>query len=309
MKLSVVISAYNEEKNLGDCIDSVAEIADEIIVIDNESIDSTVDIARKKNAKIYTQPNNLMLNINKNFGFKKASGEWILNLDADERVSEELKSEILNVLKENNETMNGYWIPRKNIIFGKWIQNSIWWPDLHMRLFRKDKGKFAEKNVHEHIEVGGRVDTLTAAITHYNYTSISQYLYKMDKIYTENEVQKILDSDQKLTTFDAIRMPVHDFLKTFFLQKGYRDGLHGLVLSFLQAFYAEIVFTKVWERRGFKVDNTSHFLIDITREFRKLSHEFNYWLLHALIEESKKGTEKFALKVKRKIAHMKFKKL
>lgn len=307
MKLSVVVSAYNEEKNLGECLDSVRDIADEIIVIDNESQDATVEIARKHNAKIYTQANKLMLNINKNFGFKKASGEWILNLDADERVSEELKSEIMAVLKENNETINGYWVPRKNIIFGKWIQNSIWWPDLHLRLFRKEKGTFAEKHVHEHIDVKGRIEKLESPIIHNNYQSVSQYLYKMDKIYTENEVKKILDNNQKLTTFDAIRMPVHDFLKTFFLQKGYRDGLHGLVLSLLQAFYAEIVFAKVWEKQGFKGDNTAHFLQDITREFKKLGYEFSYWLLYALIEESRKTSEKILLKIKRKIAHRNYK--
>jgi glycosyltransferase involved in cell wall biosynthesis len=306
MKLSVVISAFNEEKNIGDCLESVREIADEIIVVDNESMDATVEIARKHNAKIYTQPNRLMLNTNKNFGIKKAISTWILNLDADERVSEELKSEILNVIKDDSKIVNGYSIPRKNIIFGKWIQNSIWWPDYHLRLFRKGTGSFAEKHVHEHIEVSGKVEKLESPIIHYNYTSISQYLQKLDKIYTENEVQKILDANQKLTTLDAIRMPVHDFLKTFFLQRGYRDGLHGLVLSLLQAFYAEIIFAKVWERQGFKVDNNAHFLKDITAEFRKLGHEFNYWLLYALIEESRKKSQKVLLKIKRKIAHMKF---
>src|SRR5882762_11573536 len=210
--LSVVISAFNEEKRIARCLESV-EFADEIIFVDNSSADNTVAIAKKYTKHIFTRENNFMLNVNKNFGFTKATGDWILCLDADERVTPELAEEIKNVLDRRQETkdqkpINGYWIPRKNIIFGKWIQNSIWWPDYQLRLFKKGEGKFPEKHVHEMMHVNGKLEKLENPMIHDNYSSISQYLYKLDRIYTENEVQNFLAQGKKITWIDALRFPI-----------------------------------------------------------------------------------------------------
>src|SRR3989344_6118283 len=128
-KVSVVISAYNEEKLLENCLKSVTW-ADQVIVVDNNSTDDTAKIAKKYADEVYSCPNNLMLNVNKNYGFSKATGDWILSLDADERVTDELKKEITNVVK--NDEIAGYWIPRKNIIFGKWIEHTGWYPDYQL---------------------------------------------------------------------------------------------------------------------------------------------------------------------------------
>ena len=145
MKLSVVISAYNEERMIEDCLKS-ARFADEIILVDNQSTDKTTEIAKRYTNKIFFRTNNpLMLNLNKNFGFTKATGDWILSLDADERVSKELKEEINNIIHQSSaisHQQSGYLIPRKNIIFGKWIQHGLWYPDDQLRLLRKGKGKF-----------------------------------------------------------------------------------------------------------------------------------------------------------------------
>jgi hypothetical protein len=108
----------------------------------------------------------------------------------------------------------------------------------------------------------------------------------MDKIYTESEVEKIIASGKVLTWIDAIRFPINDFLKTFFAQKGYKDGLHGLVLSMLQAMYAEVVFAKVWERQGFREENNAHFLKDIYSECKKIIQEFHYWAITSFLETS-----------------------
>src|SRR3990167_9088197 len=140
MNITVVISAYNEQNLIEDCLKSVAKFADEIVFIDNTSQDSTVKIARKYTDKILIRENDpVMLNKNKNFGFTKATGQWIISLDADERITPELANEIKKKIK--NTHINGFEVPRKNIIFGKWIQHSIWWPDYNLRLFRKGKGK------------------------------------------------------------------------------------------------------------------------------------------------------------------------
>lgn len=297
--VSVVISAYNEEKKIKDCLESV-RWADEIIVVNNSSTDSTLEIAKKYTAHIFTVPNNLMLNKNKNFGFSKAKGPWILSLDADERILPELRQEIEKILQEDTEAIDGYFIPRKNIIFGKWIQNSIWWPDYQLRLFKKNSGKFLEKHVHEMLEVKGQTAKLTHPMHHENYSTVSQYIHKMDKIYTENEADLILKSGKSLHWSDSVRMPVNDFLKTFFFQKGYKDGLHGLVLSLLQAVYALIVFAKVWERRDFREHNDKNFLFEMYNHSQKLGREINYWFLTSFMNETHNKAKRLYYKILRK---------
>jgi glycosyltransferase involved in cell wall biosynthesis len=299
-KLSVVLSVLNVEKEIEEVLKSVS-FADEIILVDNGSSDRTLEIAKKYKTKIFERENNLMLNVNKNYGFSKATGDWILNIDGDESVSKELKEEIVKIFKEDKTEVIGYWMPRKNIIFGKWIQHSIWWPDYQLRLFKRGKGKFEEKDVHEYIKVDGRTEKLTGFLMHNNYSSVSQFIEKMDKIYTENEAEGIIKEGRNLEWLDAIRFPVDDFLKTFFAQKGYKDGLHGLVLSILQAFYAEVVFAKAWERQGFKEYNSPSFLKEVYKEFKKISKEFKYWFLTSSIQDSGNIFKKTVYKLKRRL--------
>lgn len=225
---------------------------------------------------------------------------WTLSLDADERVSEELKTEIEEVLSGDDAAITGYWIPRKNFIFGKWIQHSLWWPDNQLRLFKTGKGKFSRKSVHEPITVEGETKILSAALIHQNYTSIAQYLYKMDAIYTENEASKLFESGKKVTWVDALRFPANDFLKTFFLQKGYKDGMHGLVLSMLQAFYSFLVFAKVWEKQGFPEGNPPGFLKQVISEMKRIGSDFRYWFYTSLIDETKSPMKRHVLRVIRK---------
>ena len=296
MKLSVVVSAYNEEKNIKECLESVS-FADEIILVNNSSSDKTEEIARKYTSKIFTRPNNIMLNVNKNFGFTKAQGDWILSLDADERVSPGLVKEIKSAVKRDPKNA-GFWIPRKNIIFGKWIENDMWWPDYQLRLFKKGYGRFPEKHVHEYLKVRGDTEKLRSPLIHQNYKTVDQYIYKMLNIYVPSEVKN--RQNIKVGWIDSLRYPVNDFLKTFFLQKGYKDGLHGLVLSLLQAFYMEIVFVKLWERQGFNKENPRNFLTEIHEEFKVIKKEFGYWFLTSWIRETKNPFKKIFLRLKRK---------
>ncbi|MCJ7826177.1 glycosyltransferase family 2 protein, partial [Patescibacteria group bacterium] len=292
--------AYNEEKKLGTCLSSVANLADEIIVIDNSSPDGTAKTAKSFKATVYKRENNLMLNINKNYGFEKATGEWILNLDTDEEVTEELKEEIKAILNlDLSQAKKGYWIPRKNIIFGKWIQYGLWWPDKQLRLFQRGKGKFACKHIHEYIEVDGEMGELKAPYIHHNYDSISQYLSKLER-YTTNESMALKEAKYQLSWYDAIRFPLSDFIKLFFAQSGYKDGLHGLVLSLFQAFYSFVVFTKLWEMEQFPQKSVA--FSAISKELKKEGRDFSYWMTTAEIKESHRFLDTFILKIRRRIS-------
>jgi glycosyltransferase involved in cell wall biosynthesis len=292
MKLSVVVSAFNEELKIEDCLRSVS-FADEIIVIDNTSSDKTVEIAKKYTPKIFTKPNNLMLNVNKNFGFSKASGDWFLSLDADERITPELQREIVRVI--NNSKANGYWIPRKNIIFGKWIKYTGWYPDYQLRLVKKGKGKFPAKHVHEMIKVEGKTEKLTNPMVHYNYDGIFQFLRKME-IYVESESKNLVKEGYGLKVEDAINFPLKEFLSRFFAREGYKDGLHGLVLSLLMAFYHLAVFVRLWEIEGFRERNIDTLSL-LNKESKTVRSEFKHWFRNEKIKLTKNPLKKILLKL------------
>lgn len=300
-KLSVVISAYNEEKKIGDCLKSV-QFADEIIVIDNESADRTVSIAKKHGAKVYSKPNNLMLNINKNYGFTKATGEWILNLDADERVTQNLEQQIKTAISNGSKEILGFWIPRKNIIFGKWIQHTGWYPDLQLRLFKKTAGKFPGKHVHEMIFVDGETDSLTESMLHENYQTIMQFLHKHMVIYAPNEAEQLLEKNYQFNFMDCIRMPVKEFISRYFSREGYKDGFHGLMLSLLMAFYHLMIFANIWEIKNFADVEHEDFLNSAEDELKKAGVELKYWFTNEKIKQTKNLGKKLWLKAKRKLS-------
>jgi glycosyltransferase involved in cell wall biosynthesis len=296
MKVSVVVSAFNEEKKLEECLQSVKEIASEIIVIDNSSTDKTSDIAKKYTDKVFKKENLMMLNINKNFGFSKATSEWILNLDADERVTDELVGEIL---KLDNPALDGFLIPRKNIIFGKWIEHTGWYPDYQLRLFRNGKGRFEEKHVHEMIKVEGLTDKLNSPIMHFNYANLTQFLDKMIKNYTISEAENLIKNEYIFRGLDVFKMPIAEFVKRFFMQKGYKDGMYGLSLSLLMAFYHLVVILRVWEMLKYPEDEDALVLFKEGGEV--LKKEVGYWRYQIKIEEESSLLKKNALKLKRKV--------
>ena len=295
--LSVVVSVFNGEKELDDCLKSVS-FAQEIIVVNNSSTDKTEEIARKYTDKIFTRPNNPMLNVNKNFGFSKASSEWIFSLDADERITPELQKEIEDKI---GNSVNGYWIPRKNIIFGKWIEHTGWYPDHQLRLFRKNKGKFPEEHVHEAIKVEGEIGYLKNHINHINYESISQFLNKLATIYGPNEAGQLIKKGYSFDWRDAIRFPVKEFLSRFFAREGYKDGFHGLMLSLLMAFYHLIVFSYIWEKQKFKRINDETLLVDVERELIQSSKEIFFWFSKEKTKLIKNPVSKIFHKILRKV--------
>jgi glycosyltransferase involved in cell wall biosynthesis len=294
-KISVCLATYNEEQNIKDCLESV-KWADEIIMVDGSSTDKTVTIAKKYTDKITIRENPLMFHINKQKAFDQATGDWILYLDADERVSVKLKTEILKAVKGKND---GYFIPRKNIIFGKWIKNEFWYPDYQLRLFRKGKAFLPCKSVHEQPQLKGRTGHLKNPLVHENYRSVDQFLGKISRLYSKNDAQVHLAKGKKVQWFDAIGFPIREFLATFFARKAYRDGLHGLVLSLFQAFSAFVTFARIWESQGYKPTELP--MNDLVPEMKKLASETGYWIKTAIIEEQSQPVKKVILKIKRRI--------
>ena len=293
--ISVVLSVRNEELKIERTLFSLGW-ADEIIVVDNGSTDKTADIARQYGAKVIQSKNNLMLNVNKNFGFGKAKGSWILSMDGDEVIPPELAGEIKKSV--HNSPVVGYWIPRKNILFGKWIAHGLWWPDKQLRLFQRGIGAFPCKHVHEYLAVDGPTAELSVPMVHYNYETVSQFIRKMDEIYTESEVESRVSAGYALVWQDAVRFPMSDFVKTYLAQGGYKDGIHGLILSILQSFYSFIVFVKLWERQKFAEQEL--LIDDVEKELLRAHREVRYWLLSVKIGETSDFIKKTCYKKREK---------
>ncbi|MGA2911250.1 MAG: glycosyltransferase family 2 protein [Candidatus Levyibacteriota bacterium] len=306
-KISAVISAFNEEKNIERCLKSLS-FADEIIVVDNSSSDKTAEIAQKYTSKVFTQKNNpAEIDLQKNFGFEKATNEWILSIDADEEVSPALAEEIKNILKTKPSSIaniNGFLIPRKNYMFGKWIkENTGWYPDYQLRFFRKGKGKYKNKAVHKDLSIEGETEKLKEHIIHHNYDSIEQYVKKI-LIYAPNEAEEYLRGDYKFSYFDVIRFPLNDFMAWFFARKGYKDGFYGLVLALMQAFYHFLVFAFIWEKQGFKDYDKEDFLKDTENEFKKSGQEILYWISKEKLENIKNPIQRHLQRVSDKLHGM-----
>lgn len=274
--ISVAVVAHNEEKHLDQCLKS-AVWADEIVVLDADSSDNTGKIARRYTKKVFRVKNQPLMKINNNLSFEKCTSDWILCLDADEIITADLKTEIESTLSENTD-ISAYRLPRKNIIFGKWFTNSGWYPDYQLRLFRRGKGKFPARNVHEELEVDGNIGNLEKAMEHINYESLDQFIVKLNK-YTTIEAEKLINEKRTISWQDAITYPFSQFLTWFFARKGYTEGLHGLVWSLLQAFYWEVVFAKVWEHEGFWQYDSKNFLAEVAKQGWQVAYGWNHWLM------------------------------
>jgi len=294
INISVVVSAHNEEKYLGKCLASVSW-ADEIIVVDCMSTDRTSEIAKHYKAKVFNRPNQLMLNLNKNYGFSKASGKWILNLDGDEEIDDVLAGEIKKAI--SNGLHNGYWMDRKNYIFGKWITGGIWNPDKHLRLFKKNHGSFPCLKIHEYIKVDGSTSNLKGYIIHHNIDSVSEYLRTIDRC-TTSEADEYVNSGFVYYWHDIVKFAASDFIKIYLAQKGYKDGLHGLSLAIFQAFYSFILFTKIWEKNKFR--ETSVGIRETEKKFKESCQEFAYWRSSEILATSNNLIEKIIHKFRRK---------
>src|SRR3989304_8614302 len=240
--LSVVLATFNEEKNLPSCLDSLKDIADEIVIVDGTSSDKTVEIAKKYGAKIKTTTNKQNFHINKQMAIDMATKDWVLQMDADEHVGKDLKKEILEVLEKDSKEFNGYWTARKNLFLGRFLMKGGQYPDYTLRFYRNGKGRLPQKDVHEQAVVSGKVGYLKSALLHYPYKDFSHYLRKWN-MYNNLFATQIKDEQKSknffLKFFYAVgyllAKPGHWFLTTYFRHKGFMDSWQGFVFFFFSA--------------------------------------------------------------------------
>lgn len=273
MKISAVINTYNEEKNIGRCLESVKDFADEIVVVDMHSVDKTVEIAKKYGAKIFQHDYTRYVEPARNFALRQAQGDWIFLIDADEELPKDLAAKLNEVVDKNK--VDYFEIPRKNIIFGKWIEHSRWWPDYLVRFFRKGRVRFSDE-IHVPPVTEGKEIKLDAkeenALIHHNFQTISQFIERLNR-YSDIKSEELTKSDYKFNWKDIIVKPADEFFSRFFVGEGYKDGLHGLSLAILQAFSEFAVYLKVWETRGFEDQNIK----DWSKLFGKVQKDFFFW--------------------------------
>jgi glycosyltransferase involved in cell wall biosynthesis len=242
--VSVAIITKNEEVNIGDALESVKEFED-IVVIDSFSTDRTPEICRRYTGR-FIQHEWQGYARQKQMAVDYAAKDWVFILDADERVTPELKTEIKEKIKDT--PFSGFYIPRKNFFLGRWIRHSGWWPDHTLRLFRKDVSYVQQREVHEKVVVEGSVGYMKAPIEHYTYRTISDYINKME-IYTTLSARELVDKKSITPIVSMMISPVFVFFKMFFLRQGFRDGIHGLVLATLYSMYTFLKYVKIWEHR------------------------------------------------------------
>ncbi len=292
-KISVVINTLNEEENIKRAIDSVSW-ANEIVVCDMHSEDKTAEIAKKLGAEIVFHKREEYVERARNFAVSKASNEWILVLDPDEEIPATL-AERLQQIAANTKQIDYVRIPRKNLIFGHLLKHTGWWPDYNIRFFKKDAVSWTDE-IHRPPQVSGMGLDLEAeeryAIIHHSYVSISQFLERMDR-YTTVQACELQKQGNKFTWQDLFEKPLNEFLSRFFALEGYKDGLHGLVLSSLQAFSFLIVSLKLWEMDKFKEQEIT--LEEVQKQKNESVYAVNYWL-----EKSKLGGSFLSKLFKRK---------
>jgi len=236
-RISAIVITRNEEKHIGDCLQSLS-FADEIVLVDSNSEDQTIPIARKYTQKIFNVEWK-GFGETKQFALENASHDWILWIDADERISTELASEIKFTL-ENDPPFSGYRMPRKAFFLGRWMRHGGWYPGYVVRLFRRDKGRFDSASVHERLHVDGSIGTLHAPILHYTDDSIHHYYEKFNR-YTTLAAEELIKHGKHYSLLDLLFRPVFMFLKMYLFKAGFLDGVEGFQLA---VFSSNYVFTK-----------------------------------------------------------------
>lgn len=237
--ISVVLATYNEEKNLPDCLESIKNLADEIVIVDGTSQDKTVDIAREYKAKVKIARNLQNFHINKQKAIDAATKDWILQLDADERVTPELTSEIKSIVKGYGSNVSGYWIPRKNWFLGRFLMKGGQYPDYTLRFYRRGKGRLPQKDVHEQAIVDGETLYLKNPLIHMADAEFSRYLRRWQR-YTSFIALQMKEANVKwYNPITAIKyllvLPAWWFALTYIRHKGFMDSWQGFIFSLFSA--------------------------------------------------------------------------
>ena len=243
-KLTVLITCLNEERNLRPCIESVRPVADEILVADSGSTDATMDIARELGCRIIEREYKFAGDF-KNWAIPQANHQWVLIIDADERLTNELVAEIQLVLDDPQQ--DGYWIYRHNFFMGHAVRFSGWQNDRVLRLFQRDSGRYEGDTDHADVVITtGRVGKLSNRMLHYTYWSYDQYFGKMRR-YEQFQADRWYQRGKKVSTLSMLfRIPLR-FIQNYIFRLGFLDGRAGLQVCYLTAFYSFMKQARLWE--------------------------------------------------------------
>jgi glycosyltransferase involved in cell wall biosynthesis len=307
MKLSVVINTKNAEQTIENTLKSV-KFADEIVVVDMKSSDKTIDIVTKYTDKIFAHTDIGYVEPARNFAIKKATGDWILIVDADEEVPHGLRKAIQGIVKTSSTgdlTSDCYYIPRKNLIFNKAMEKTGWWPDYVLRLFKKGYVSWSDE-IHSIPITKGDVRELPAvsdiAIIHHNYQHVNQYIDRLNR-YTAIQSEELateLEKESVVVDGSFITKKFYsEFLSRFFAQRGVNDGTHGLALSLLQGLSEATVAIKSWEKAGFTESNGEQEEKTVA-ELSQFNLELTYWIANWHVENST-GFRRLIWKLRRKL--------
>ena len=247
---SLAIIGHNEKKHLHFLLPDVINWADEIIYVDCESEDQSYEYAKSLGCKVFRRPNNTNLNVNKTYAINQCHGKWILYLDPDERLTQELKNELKDKISSSATSDSAFFIKRKNHYFSKWLKYGSQYPDLQLRLFKKDKAKFAKKHVHEKLEVEGSTGKLKESMLHFNFLDVSHFLKKFD-FYTSVEASYLFKAGVRINFINSFKYfvikPFVRFIKRYFLKLGFLDGIPGLFCALFDALNFIVRYFKLWE--------------------------------------------------------------
>jgi len=242
-RLSVAVVTWNEEERLRACLESAAW-ADEIVVVDAESTDKTVALAREFTDRVWVRPWPGFV-AQKNFALEQAAGEWVLSLDADEQVTPELRQRIARILDEDGPA-DGYAVPRRNMFWGAWVRHGGLYPDYQLRLFRRRAGRFAGDGVHESVQVDGRVERLGEPLLHHSYRGLEDFVHRSNR-YSTLAAGDWIRRGWRVRLPHLILRPLGRFVSMYIIRLGFLDGWRGLVLAVLYADYVFLRMAKAWE--------------------------------------------------------------
>jgi glycosyltransferase involved in cell wall biosynthesis len=241
--ITVIVPTFNEEENIRECLESV-RWADDIFVVDSFSTDHTLEIAREYTEHI-VQHEYVNSATQKNWATPQAESDWVMVVDADERVTEELQARILEIL-ENGTEFDGFYIKRMTTFFGRLIKHCGWHKDYLVRLWRNGKGRYEDLEVHADVLVDGKVGTIHEHLIHHTYRTFAQYLEKFGR-YTTWSANDLYKQGKKPSFRNLFFRPVWRFWRMYVLRRGFMDGKHGLILCTLAAFSVFMKYAKLWD--------------------------------------------------------------
>ena len=243
MPVTATVITFNEAANIQAALESLSW-ADEIIVIDSESTDDTAAIARRFTDRVVVRPWPGYID-QKNFAAAQATHDWIFSLDADERVTPALATEV-QTLMERGARAGGYRVPRVTFHLGRWIRSTDWYPDYQLRLYDRRRARWAGRYVHESVKADGAVADLRGELLHFAYRDLAHHFQTMDR-YTTLAARQMFEDGRRAGWVDLAVHPPAAFLRNYVLRGGFRDGVPGLIVSAMNARYVGLKFAKLWE--------------------------------------------------------------